>query len=40
MLRPDMIIDGHTLRLIQTTNRYLHAVGQHFLVHAEGAAAR
>jgi len=40
MLRPDMIIDAHPLRLIQTTDSDLHTVGKHFLVHAERASAR
>ena len=40
MLCPDVIVDPDTLRLIETAGDDLHAVVEHFFVHAERAAAR
>jgi hypothetical protein len=40
ILRPDVVIDVHALRLIQATNGDLYTVSKHDLVHAECASAR
>ncbi len=39
MLRPDMIVNMHALRVIKTADGDLNTVGKHCFVHAERASA-
>lgn len=38
ILRPDMIVRSHALRLIEASNGNLYAVAEDFFVHGQGTA--
>jgi hypothetical protein len=40
MLRPDMVIDAYTLRLVQAADGDLNTISKHCFVHAERASTR